>query len=398
LGGWHPSILPQQTLEAPFVDVVTLKQGEITMLELAQRFQEGASLKEVTGILWKDGEEITWNPPRRYPKVADLPSRIPGFDLIDYERYYRLTGLRWLMYSSSHGCPYNCGYCSNASVYGRNLDVLPVEQVVDEVTYLVKKYKIELVGIIDDIYFAFMDRCLEMAEGFLRSGLKFEWYIQDRVDSWAKLTTEQAKLYRRAGLVRIHFGAESGSDEVLRSIEKKANIEKTISALQRCKEADIRASFGFIFGLPAEQDEDLKQTLDLIDKIYTTYEKADCYTNIFTPYPGSPLWPTSIEMGLDPPKSFEAWSQFYPRITRLPWLNEAQHRRLQAIRHYLRFGYHQVQVGEKAFSWKHSLLLNLLKPSARFRIKFKKFSLPLEVYGYWGLQRLKLGLNLYERF
>ncbi len=56
------------------------------------------------------------------------------------------------MYSTSHGCPYNCGYCSNASVYGRNLDVLPVEQVVEEVTWLAGRYGIELMGLIDDIF------------------------------------------------------------------------------------------------------------------------------------------------------------------------------------------------------------------------------------------------------
>jgi len=58
--------------------------------------------------------------------VGDLPSRLPGYDLIDYDRYQQLTGLRWVMCCTSHGCPYNCGCCSKASVYGRNLDVLPV--------------------------------------------------------------------------------------------------------------------------------------------------------------------------------------------------------------------------------------------------------------------------------
>jgi radical SAM superfamily enzyme YgiQ (UPF0313 family) len=236
-----------------------------------------------------------------------------------------------------------------------------------------------------------------MAEGFIRSGLKFEWYIQDRVDSWARLTPEQAKLYRRAGLVRIHYGAESGSDDVLQSIEKKSDVETTMAAVQRCKEADIRASFGFIFGLPKENDEDINQTLDLIDRIYVAYYKADCYTNIFTPYPGSPLWPVAIEMGLQAPSSLDGWADFYPRIMELPWLSGTKHRRLQAIRQYLRFGYHQVKVGEKSHSRRHEFLLTLLKPSSRLRVRSKNFHLPVEIYGYWGLQKLK-SLNLYERY
>ena len=397
LGGWHPSILPQQTLEADFVDVVVLKQGEATFAELITCLENGDSLDGITGIMWKKNGEIQQNQPRAYPKVAELPSRLAGYDLIDYERYYNLTGLRWLMYSSSHGCPYNCSYCSNASVYGRNLDLLPVEQVVDEVTYLVRKYNIQLVGIIDDIFFAFKDRCLEIAEGFIRSGLKFEWYIQDRVDAWARLTPEQAKLYRRAGLVRVHYGAESGSDDVLASIEKKSQVETTLEAVESCKQGDIRASFGFIFGLPAEKIQDLHQTLELIDRIYNAYDKADCYTNIFTPYPGSPLWPVSIEKGLQPPETFEEWANFYPRVMELPWLKGGKHRKLQAIRQYLRFGYHQVKVGEKRHSFRHSLVLNLLKPASRYRIRTKNFSFPFEIYSYNGLQRMK-GFSLYERY
>jgi radical SAM superfamily enzyme YgiQ (UPF0313 family) len=119
----------------------------------------------------------------------------------------------------------------------------------------------------DDIFFAFRPRSLQMAEGFLRSGVKFEWYIQDRADSWERLTAEQAKMFRRSGLVRIHFGAESGSDEVLRAIEKKSDTESILAAVERCKEADIRASFGFIFGLPAEQEDDLLKSVDLIRQI-----------------------------------------------------------------------------------------------------------------------------------
>lgn len=398
LGGWHPSILPQQTLECEHVDAVVLRQGELAMLEIAQRLAAGAALTGLPGTLTKEKGEITWNPQRPHTPVALLPSRMPGYDLIDYERYYRATGLRWLMYTTSHGCPYNCSYCSNAAVYGRNLDVLPAEQVVDEVSYLVKKYHINLVGVIDDLFFAFRPRSLEIAEGFLRRGLKFEWYIQDRADSWERLTADQARMFRRSGLARIHFGAESGSDDVLKAIEKKSDTDAILAAVERCKEADIRASFGFIFGLPAEKEEDLIKSVDLVRRIYERYDRADCYTNIFTPYPGSPAWQESIDRGLVPPRTFEEWADFYPRLQVLPWLSGKKHERLQAIRQYLRFGYHQVKVGEQKFSWRHRLLLQALKPSAQYRIKHHQFNFPVEVYGYWGLQRLKKDIIQHERF
>jgi radical SAM superfamily enzyme YgiQ (UPF0313 family) len=398
LGGWHPSILPEQTLQADFVDIVVLRQGEVTFRELVHRLESGDPLDGLQGILFKRDGETVHGPPRPYTGVAHLPDRMPGYDLIDYDRYERATGLRWVMYSASHGCPYNCSYCSNASVYGRNLDVLPPEVVVEQVSYLVRKYDIRLLGLIDDIYFAFMDRSLRIAEGFLRSGLRFEWYIQDRADAWARLTPEQARMYARSGLSRVHFGAESGSDEVLRSIEKRSDVARTLEAVDRCKQAGIRASFGFIFGLPDEREEDLRMTVDLIREIHARSDRADCYTNLFTPYPGSPLWPRSIALGLDPPKTLEEWIDFYPRLTVLPWLNGAAHRRLQAIRQYLRFGYPQVRVGEHPHTRRHRLALSVLGPSARWRLRRHRYGLPWEVRGYEALQRFKAGLNVYERF
>ena len=269
LGGWHPSILPEQTLAADFVDAVVLKQGEVAFARVVERLAAGETLDGLPGVMTKDRSgAVVSGPPPVYTPVAELPSRVPGYALIDYDRYERQTGLRWVMYTTSHGCPYNCAYCSNASVYGRKLDVLPVEQVVEEVSWLVRRYGVSLLGIIDDIFFTSRERSMQIAEGFLREGLKMSWYVQDRADSVAKLTPAQAQMYRRSGLVRVHFGAESGSDRVLSSIEKRSKVARTLVAVDRCREADIRASFGFIFGLPDEGEEDMRQTIDLIREIY----------------------------------------------------------------------------------------------------------------------------------
>ena len=139
-------------------------------------------------------------------------------------------------------------------------------------------------------------------------------------------------------------------------------------------------------------------TVDLIREIHTRYDRADCYTNIFTPYPGSPLWPRCIELGLEPPKTLEDWIDFYPRLTVLPWLNGEKHRRLQAIRQYLRFGYPVVRVGEHPHSRRHRLALNTLGPPARWRIRRHRYGFPWEIFSYGAIKRLKAGLNADERF
>ena len=66
LGGWHPSILPEQSLEAGFVDAVVLRQGEMAMLEIVERLGAGDSLEDVSGILWKKNGTLQRNRPRQY--------------------------------------------------------------------------------------------------------------------------------------------------------------------------------------------------------------------------------------------------------------------------------------------------------------------------------------------
>src|SRR5829696_3549357 len=73
LGGWHPSILPEQTLAADFVDVVVVKQGEMTMLDLVERFELGMPLDGVAGALFKRDGVIVRNPARVYTPIDELP-------------------------------------------------------------------------------------------------------------------------------------------------------------------------------------------------------------------------------------------------------------------------------------------------------------------------------------
>ena len=199
-----------------------------------------------------------------------------------------------------------------------------------------------------------------------------------------------------AGLTGL--GAESGSDRVLDAIEKRSRVSRTLDAVDRCREADIRASFGFIFGLPDEEEEDMLQTIDLIRNISERYDRADCHTNIFTPYPGSPLWPRSVALGVTPPTRLEEWVDFFPRLTTLPWLKGERHQRLQDIRQYLRFGYPTVRVGEDRGSWRHRLALRVLGPPARWRLQNHRYGAPLEIRGYDAVRRIKPSLQLYDRY
>jgi radical SAM superfamily enzyme YgiQ (UPF0313 family) len=389
-GGWHPSILPEQTLRSGYFDAVVKGQGEATFLEMVERYAKGE--RDLAGIhgCWfrtPDGA-IVRNPERGYTDL-NLLARRP-FELVDFEAYARkCQGTRWILYCTSHGCPWDCSYCSNASVYGRNWKPLAPERAVAEMTELVRRYRLQLVDVIDDNYLVRRDRALEIAERLIREDLRFAYYIQTRTDQIDRLSDGELETLARSGLGRIFFGLESGSPKVMRSVNKRLDLETAYRTAERCGRVGIRPSFNLIFGLPAEEEQDLRQTLAVVDRIGRANPEADFFTNIFSPYPGSPIWPLALERGVREPQSLEEWAAFYPKVQVLPWLDGERHARIQRIRDYIRLGYsaRQMVIAPKR-GWR-GLAERALRKLARLRLRFLRIELPLEVWALRAYKALK---------
>ena len=62
LGGWHPSLLPDQTLASSYVDIVVRGQGEDSLLEVVRRLEEGDPLHDVSGIGFKVNGKACFHP------------------------------------------------------------------------------------------------------------------------------------------------------------------------------------------------------------------------------------------------------------------------------------------------------------------------------------------------
>src|SRR6266571_654870 len=90
LGGWHPSTLAEQSLSAPYVDVVVRGQGEVTFDEILERLLSGTTLDGIRGCSYRtpDGR-IVHNPRRATVNISELPSK--AYHLVDIEPYARLS-------------------------------------------------------------------------------------------------------------------------------------------------------------------------------------------------------------------------------------------------------------------------------------------------------------------
>jgi radical SAM superfamily enzyme YgiQ (UPF0313 family) len=379
LGGWHPSLLPHQTLAAPYIDIVVKGQGEDAFLEIVQRIEAGESMKGVQGVGYKEDGHIVFNQPRELKPIRELPPK--AYHLADFDAYERVCGRRWAMYTSSLACPYNCAYCTNNSVYGRKWNALEPEQFVEETMDLTTRYNLQLLWVVDDNFLVDRDRAVGIAEGLVRRNAKFDWSIQASTNLVNRLTVDELKLLRRAGLSQVAQGVDSGSSKVMHLMNKDfQKIETVYAAASKLTKAGIRPSFNMIFGFPGEGDVERRESIQLIMDICRKYPGAEFWTNIFTPYPGAPILDRAFELGIDVPKTLEGWVEFFPRYTVLPWLKGKKHREVQTMREYLRVAFNRKPIGLTKKHPVNQFVHNLISYPARARLDRNFYSFPVELW------------------
>lgn len=378
LGGWHPSLLPDQTLAAECVDVIVKGQGEDAFLEIVQHIEAGESLKGISGVGYKQDGKLMFNAPRPLKPIRELPPK--SYQLADFDAYQRVCGRRWAMYTSSLACPYNCAYCTNSGLYGRKWNALEAEQVVEETTDLVSRYGLGLLWVVDDNFLVDRERAISIAEGLVRKGVKFDWSVQSSTNLVVRFSLDELKLLRRAGLSQIAHGAESGSQKVLHAMNKDfQKIETIYQAAEKLSKAGIRPSFNMIFGFPGEGEAERRESLKLVMNVCRRYPSAEFWTNIFTPYPGAPVMQRAFELGIDVPKTLEGWADFFPRYTTLPWLKGKKHRRLQTMREYMRIAFNRIPIGVQQKHPVTRAVQGLISVSARWRLDHDIYAAPWEL-------------------
>lgn len=318
-GGWHPSLVSSQTLAADFVDIVVRHQGEKTLLEILDRLRTGRSLDLVAGCWFKRGGRIIENPDRPAEPIASLPA--PAYDLIDFDAYERAEGERKLPYATSIGCPYACSYCTDMVFYNRRFNPYDADRVVEEMTGLASRHRLDEISLVDSNFLVDVRRATAIARGILESGARFRWTFQASTDLLCRMADRDVETLAQSGVSHIGFGTESGSAEVLKFMNKAhQRIPDMYEAARKCCRAGIRVTYNLIFGFPGEEERHRRETLRVMTDIAERFDNVSFSPNIFTPYPGIPVWPQLREMGVREPESLEEWAAFSLGGNQLPWL------------------------------------------------------------------------------
>jgi anaerobic magnesium-protoporphyrin IX monomethyl ester cyclase len=386
-GGWHSSLATEQTLGEAFVDAIVRGQGELTLLELAQRIAEGRDWHGVLGLSFKDGDgSIIHEPERPVANVNDLPA--PAYHLADPGVYAAVSGVRQLAYTSSVGCPYQCNYCTDQVFYKRRFNAYRVERVVAELSELVPRYHIEHVPFFDSNFLVDRKRAVSIAKGIIESGVKFQWDFQTSTDFLALMSDEDVRLLAESGVHHIGFGTESASQEVLTLMNKRfQHVEQMVETARKTYLAGIHVVFNIILGYPGETEAHRQQTFRIMSDIAKEYSNVSFSPNIFTPYPGIPIWPQLKEMGVREPQSLEEWETLALGTNVLPWLRGEDLRRLRRGLEYFLLN-NQIRNVTKKIPWARRGVRRLLGAPVRWRIGKSRYSFPWELWLARSVERV----------
>jgi anaerobic magnesium-protoporphyrin IX monomethyl ester cyclase len=295
LGGPHATFMDSQILsEHPAVDIIVRGEGEQTMLDLLQNLFHSGDLQVVSGISFRKSGQIIRTPNRPFIQNLDELPR-PAYHYFALKKY-QFFGKTILPILTSRGCPFQCTYCVSSRMVGKTFRARDPNHVVDELEWLRDVHKAGAFSFYDDAFTYDMQRAIKICEEIKKRNIGVPWDCQTRVDQISK---EVLVKMRDAECQLVSFGAESGCQRILDSVNKRTTTEQNEKAVKLAKGIGLSVAMSVIIGYPGETADTLNQTFDFIRRTKSDY----VYLCLATPYPGTALrsaledleWAMSLE-------------------------------------------------------------------------------------------------------
>jgi radical SAM superfamily enzyme YgiQ (UPF0313 family) len=294
VGGPEPGAYVEEYLRAG-ADVVVMGEGEITMEELLPLLarRDAERLQSVRGIAFldKDGNALR-TPPR--PQIQDLDAQPwPEREAIDCERYVETWrthhGMGSISIITARGCPYRCEWCSH-QVYGQTHRRRKPRLVADELEWLRRRYKPDMLWIADDVFTIHHGWLQEWREQVRSRSLHIPFECISRAD---RLTEDVIRTLAELGCFRLWIGSESGSQRILDRMKRGVTVEQVQKATKLCRKHGIQTGMFLMWGYEGEEMEDIKATIE-----HVRASKPDVFlTTVSYPIKGTPYFKRVEEQG-----------------------------------------------------------------------------------------------------
>lgn len=337
VGGHHAKAMPDRVLSDPRMAnlrALVLGEGE---LRVAALLEDERRRSELPGVLWRDpllgtraagiaepetsaqmlGPDVNalpyvnraflpQDPYRAAPTATDR--RLAACRPTDLITAAARTGHMEANIVGSRGCPYNCTFCGAAASANPDVTirVREPENIIGELDQLHDEYGVTAFRFVDDLFLGVGRVISEQMQAFTRHriGDRYVWDATGRINVLNHLSDRALERLVANGLREVALGIESGSDRILKAMDKRIDAEMTERVACRLVAHGIDVKGYFILGFPGETQEDLDATVRHIRNLWDIADQhaGDVRASVFEfrPYPGTPVWKTLTEAGYSP--------------------------------------------------------------------------------------------------
>lgn len=264
MGGLHVTSCPEEALGHS--DIVVIGEGEVVWPQLLDDVESGRAeaVYDARGCEFDLGE-----------------APMPRFDLLDTERYNRIT------VQTNRGCPWQCEFCASSILLTPRYKLKPIPKVIEEIKEIKKLWPRPFVEFADDNSFVNKSRSRRLVEAMAEEDVR--WFTETDISVADDL--ELLVLLREAGCAEVLIGLESPSVAGLDGVELKRNwklkqIERYRESIERIQEHGIAVNACFILGL----DGDGPEIFEAVEGFVEETLPFDVQITVQTPFPGTPLY------------------------------------------------------------------------------------------------------------
>jgi len=266
VGGPHPSALPGEILKefGKLIDFAFCGEAELGLPKLLKNIASPKHFKSIAGLIFRKENKIIVNPPYFSPDLDQFD--YPAWDLIKPQNYppsqhgafFKNFPIAPII--TTRGCPFGCNFCSAGVNSGTLLRTRSVNNVVTEIKDLYTRYRIREFHIVDDNFTLAKTYAEKMLSAIINLKLKASFAVPNgvRLDT---LDDELLFLMKQAGFYLISVGIESGSDRILKKMNKHITVDKIKEKLLLIKKHKLDVAGFFILGYPGETEEEINKTI-----------------------------------------------------------------------------------------------------------------------------------------
>lgn len=382
-GGVHATLLPEQCMEHPDIDILVKGEGDFSFFEVIRALEEQRPLDSIKGIFYRRDDQVVFTgEPQRVMDLDALPDT--PYDLVDMSKYSaaEITNEKSVSLPTARGCPASCRFCGNKVLHHNKYRTISVENLIRRVTFLRDTYGYRT--------FVFLDDCLSVSLVHFRQLIQALKALEPRItwsttgiraDIIAKLTDDDVDFLWDSGCRALDLGAESGSERILQYINKGETKDEIRRANQKLARHPIRIKYTFIVGFPTETDEEIDETLEFYEELSMANPHVYPMFFVYCPIAGTSLFDEIVRNGFSPPRRIQEWGhidsrQWYHYVE--SWIPKRNRRRLETIMISAIFCNRNAKL---KFTTPFSrLAFSLYHPFAKLRFRHRFFGLPLESY------------------